>query len=48
MGHYHGHDGFKTFSKLRPIFYQARFSGMRMLWPPYGRVADAVLKYLAK
>jgi coniferyl-aldehyde dehydrogenase len=48
MGHYHGHDGFKTFSKLRPIFYQARFSGMRMLWPPYGRVTDAVLKYLAK
>jgi coniferyl-aldehyde dehydrogenase len=48
MGHYHGHDGFKTFSKLRPIFYQARFSGMRLLWPPYGRVTDAVLKYLAK
>jgi coniferyl-aldehyde dehydrogenase len=26
MGHYHGREGFDTFSKLRPVFYQARFS----------------------
>jgi coniferyl-aldehyde dehydrogenase len=25
MGHYHGREGFDTFSKLRPVFYQARF-----------------------
>ena len=24
MGHYHGREGFQTFSKLRPIFHQAR------------------------
>jgi acyl-CoA synthetase (AMP-forming)/AMP-acid ligase II len=24
MGHYHGYEGFQTFSKLRPVFYQAR------------------------
>ncbi len=46
MGHYHGYEGFATFSKLRPVFYQARFSSLRFLWPPYGRFADRVLHFL--
>jgi len=48
MGHYHGHEGFLTFSKLRPVFYQAPVSGMRLLWPPFGTFADRVLNFLTK
>ena len=48
MGHYHGLEGFQTFSKLRPVFYQARFSSMKFLWPPYGKFADRVLAFLTK
>ena len=40
MGHYHGHEGFLTFSKLRPVFYQANFSVMKYLRPPYGKFAN--------
>ena len=48
MGHYHGADGFLTFSKLRPVFYQAPVSGMRLLWPPFGALADRVLDFLTR
>jgi coniferyl-aldehyde dehydrogenase len=48
MGHYHGHEGFETFSKLRPVFYQARFSSLKFLWPPYGKFADRVLAFLTR
>ena len=48
MGHYHGRDGFLTFSKLRPVFYQAPVSGMRLLWPPFGALADRVLNLLTR
>ena len=48
MGHYHGVDGFLTFSKLRPVFYQAPVSGMRLLWPPFSALADRVLDFLTR
>jgi len=48
MGHYHGHDGFVTFSKMRPIFYQARLSSTRFIWPPYGQLVDRYLKFLTR
>jgi coniferyl-aldehyde dehydrogenase len=48
MGHYHGHEGFETFSKMRPVFYQTRLSSMRFLWPPYGKFAEGVLKFLIR
>ncbi|MFO1271083.1 MAG: coniferyl aldehyde dehydrogenase [Rubrivivax sp.] len=48
MGHYHGREGFETFSKLRPVFHQARFSAMKFVGPPYGRFADTLLKFLIK
>jgi coniferyl-aldehyde dehydrogenase len=48
MGHYHGAEGFTTFSKLRPVFYQARFSSMKFLMPPYGKFADRMLNFLTK
>ena len=48
MGHYHGHEGFETFSKLRPIFYQARFSALKFMAPPYGRFAERFLEFMTK
>jgi coniferyl-aldehyde dehydrogenase len=48
MGHYHGGDGFLTFSKLRPVFYQAPVSGLRLLWPPFGTFAERVLDFLTR
>lgn len=48
MGHYHGHDGFLTFSKLRPVFHQARFSPLALLTPPYGALTDKLLKFLLR
>lgn len=48
MGHYHGHEGFLTFSKLRPVFYQANITSMKYLAPPYGDFAKKVINLLAK
>lgn len=48
MGHYHGVEGFHTFSKLRPVFYQARYSALALLWPPYGKLASRVLAFLTR
>lgn len=48
MGHYHGYEGFATFSKLRPVFYQANFSFTKFLAPPYGNFANKVFKLLTK
>jgi coniferyl-aldehyde dehydrogenase len=48
MGSYHAREGFETFSKMRPVFHQARVSALKHIGPPYGRVADALLKFLIK
>ena len=48
MGHYHGYEGFVTFSKLRPVYYQPGFSAMQFLRPPYGKFADRVYNLLVK
>jgi coniferyl-aldehyde dehydrogenase len=48
MGHYHGREGFETFSKMRPVFYQAGFSAMQFLRPPYGKFATRVYNFLVK
>lgn len=48
MGHYHGYEGFVTFSKLRPVFYQAGFSALKFLAPPYGRLATKALNTLVR
>jgi coniferyl-aldehyde dehydrogenase len=48
MGHYHGRDGFLTFSKQKPVFYQARWSGMSLFKPPYRGLADWLVKFLTR
>lgn len=37
-----------TFSKLRPVFHQARWSSMRLLAPPYGKLANRLLAFLTR
>jgi coniferyl-aldehyde dehydrogenase len=47
MGHYHGYEGFLTFSKLRPVFQQGRFSSIQLaLQPPYGPRTKRVLDWM--
>ncbi|MBP6675755.1 MAG: hypothetical protein KA185_10805 [Vitreoscilla sp.] len=48
MGRNHGVVGFHTFGKLRPVFYQARYSSLKFLWPPFGKLADRVLAFLTR
>jgi coniferyl-aldehyde dehydrogenase len=48
MGHYHGREGFETFSKLRPIFHQSRWSTVSLLYPPYGKLAERMLSFLIR
>lgn len=48
MGHYHGYEGFVSFSKLRPVFYQASFSLLKFLQPPYGNFADRIYGMMVK
>jgi coniferyl-aldehyde dehydrogenase len=35
-GAYHGEWGFRTFSKLKPVFYRSPLNRMADLYPPYG------------
>jgi coniferyl-aldehyde dehydrogenase len=48
MGHYHGYEGFVACSKLRPVFYQARFSALKYFAPPYGTLATRAFEFMAK
>lgn len=48
MGHYHGYEGFVTFSKLRPVYHQGPIDALRMLVPPYTRRSRKILDLLLK
>ena len=48
MGQYHGQEGFNEFSKLRPIFTQAKKSAMLALAPPYGDKFEKMTKSILK
>lgn len=37
MGHYHGHEGFLTFSKAKGVHIKGRWNTGRLAYPPYGR-----------
>ncbi|MBM4267259.1 MAG: coniferyl aldehyde dehydrogenase [Deltaproteobacteria bacterium] len=49
MGHYHGHEGFLEFSKLRPVHTAPKLPGLEMFYPPYRprqrRMIDLLLKF---
>ncbi|MER2539781.1 MAG: coniferyl aldehyde dehydrogenase [Azonexus sp.] len=48
MGHYHGRDGFMTFSKQKPVFYQSRINGIGLFNPPYGKLFERLIKVLLR
>jgi coniferyl-aldehyde dehydrogenase len=47
-GAYHGEWGFRTFSKEKPVFRQARFAGTRLFSPPYGATFERLLGLLKR
>ncbi|MFN7751838.1 MAG: coniferyl aldehyde dehydrogenase [Pseudomonadota bacterium] len=48
MGHYHGHEGFLAFSKLRPVHHASRLSARSLLYPPFSRTTDRLLRFLLR
>lgn len=48
MGHYHGYEGFQTFSKLRPVFYQGPLDPIKLMMPPYGKLADKMMMLMLR
>ncbi len=48
MGHYHGHEGFLTFSKLRPVFRQGPVRALDFVLPPYRGRSAQVLSIIKK
>ncbi|WP_018691942.1 coniferyl aldehyde dehydrogenase [Algicola sagamiensis] len=45
MGHYHGHEGFLTFSKAKPIHQKGKINSGQFVYPPYRRsLLSLVLK----
>ena len=48
MGHYHGFDGFKTFSKKRAVMHQKRFASSDFLHPPFTGLKKRLIKILGR
>jgi coniferyl-aldehyde dehydrogenase len=48
MGAIHGRHGFDTFSKLLPVFRQARWTATDLVKPPYRGKADRLIRFLAR
>lgn len=48
MGHYHGREGFDTFSKTKSVFFQSRISSIGLFKPPYGRLFERLVKVLLR
>lgn len=48
-GRYHGEEGFRTFSCTQAVFHQrgiGRFTGLKLLYPPYGRLANLMIRLI--
>ncbi|MHC8359519.1 coniferyl aldehyde dehydrogenase [Pseudomonas sp. LS2P72] len=46
MGHYHGHEGFLTFSKAKGVLIKQRFNAAKLIYPPYGRSIQKLIQKL--
>jgi acyl-CoA reductase-like NAD-dependent aldehyde dehydrogenase len=50
-GAYHGREGFDAMSHLRPVMYQRPIfghTGGQMIYPPYGKIADTIVKLMRR
>jgi len=43
MGHYHGHEGFLTFSKAKAVLAKQRLNVARLIYPPYGKALQRLV-----
>ncbi|WP_448213766.1 coniferyl aldehyde dehydrogenase [Colwellia sp. MEBiC06753] len=43
MGHYHGPEGFYTFSKAKPVFAKGKFNSATQAFPPYGKLIHKLI-----
>lgn len=43
MGHYHGHEGFLTFSKAKSIFKKGKINTATNAFPPYGKLIHKLI-----
>jgi acyl-CoA reductase-like NAD-dependent aldehyde dehydrogenase len=48
MGHYHGREGFDTFSKAKAVFRQSRLNGLKLFRAPYGRRFESLVRLLLR
>jgi len=48
MGAYHGEDGFKTFSHMKGVFHQSKFSQGKAMFPPYTEKTHKMLGLMKK
>ena len=48
MGAYHGEAGFKSFSHMKGVYLQSRFSQGKKLFPPYGPKTQKMLEMMNK
>lgn len=48
MGHYHGYEGFTTFSKMRPVFRQGPIRPLNWMMPPYDKGAFRLLTLMLR
>jgi len=48
IGAYHGIEGFKSLSHAKGVFQQGRWNMSSLLHPPFGRVADLILKAMLR
>lgn len=46
MGHYHGYEGFLEFSKLRPVFQQFAWPAFPLLYPPYSKTFERLIRLM--
>ncbi|WP_035716261.1 coniferyl aldehyde dehydrogenase [Christiangramia echinicola] len=48
MGHYHGYDGFKTFSKKRAVMHQRKFATTDFLHPPFTDLKKKLINIIGR
>ncbi|MFD1198456.1 coniferyl aldehyde dehydrogenase [Brucella gallinifaecis] len=48
MGHYHGREGFQTFSKAMPILTKYAPASTDLIKPPYSGLTDRIIRFIAR
>ena len=46
MAHYHGHEGFLTFSKAKGVLVKQRLNAAKLIYPPYGKSIQKLIQTL--